>query len=806
MSGFRRVVREVHRRSLWQVLSIYLVGSWVALQVVESLTESAGLPDWVPSFALVLLVIGLPIVMATAFVQEGMGGGAGAADATGEGRGGEVGDEDAAERGSAPPELEAGRHDEAGERRPGTVAAAGSGGGEDSATGVDTGLHHSLFTWRNAIVGGVLAVALLAAAIGTYFFMWSSGIGPVGSLVAQGVLDERDPVVLAEFGNATPDSLLSDVVTEALRVDLLESPILTVVDPSFTRQVLQRMQRDPDTRLTAELAREVAVREGLKAVIQGEVGSAGEGYVLTARLVEATSGRTLAAFRETAEDDGALIGAIDKLSQAIREKAGESLRSIKGGEELETVTTASLDALRKFTQAQEVADRGEPERGVELLEEAVAQDSTFAMAWRKLGVLLGNMGGFEARRDSALTRAYRLRDRLSDRERYLTIAHYHFTITDSLDRAARAYRNVLDVFPDDAIALNNLALVRMRRDDREGALALLDRAVSGPAETSVAHSNRVEALAWLGRFDDARAASARYAERYPEDYRALQARALVEAGAERFEEAEALVREGLERFDTNLARARFKHHQGILAIARGRLGDADARYEEMVEAAPRGAEHALRDMTLARLVLGEDPALLLAEVRDAYATGALSDLPPGQRDWPFILGVTALAGDASALEAGMERALEFAPPSVSEDRIEGVRAEMYGRLALGREEWDEAVARFEEARRLLDCGRCFLAEIGIAHAEAGRGDEAIEAMEEWLEPGAFDFDRAAWDPVVLEHLGVLYEERGDTAAALDAWRRLARRWEDADPRFRPRVEAALQRWEALEGGGSPRGG
>ncbi|NIP60412.1 MAG: hypothetical protein GWM92_00535, partial [Gemmatimonadetes bacterium] len=80
MSAFRRVIHEVHRRSLWQVLSIYLVGSWVALQVVESLTESAGLPDWVPSFALVLLLIGLPIVMATAFVQEGMGGGGEAAE------------------------------------------------------------------------------------------------------------------------------------------------------------------------------------------------------------------------------------------------------------------------------------------------------------------------------------------------------------------------------------------------------------------------------------------------------------------------------------------------------------------------------------------------------------------------------------------------------------------------------------------------------------------------------------------------------------------------------------------------------
>ena len=71
MSVFRRLVAEAHRRSLWQVLGIYLGGAWVAFQVVQALTENAGLPAWLPALALALLVIGLPIVLATAFVQEG---------------------------------------------------------------------------------------------------------------------------------------------------------------------------------------------------------------------------------------------------------------------------------------------------------------------------------------------------------------------------------------------------------------------------------------------------------------------------------------------------------------------------------------------------------------------------------------------------------------------------------------------------------------------------------------------------------------------------------------------------------------
>ncbi|NIP59938.1 MAG: hypothetical protein GWO00_19065, partial [Gemmatimonadetes bacterium] len=74
MSSFKRLVREIHRRSLWQVVGLFGAVSWGVLQVVEVVTESVGLPDWTPGMAFVLLLIGLPIVLATAFVQEGMPG------------------------------------------------------------------------------------------------------------------------------------------------------------------------------------------------------------------------------------------------------------------------------------------------------------------------------------------------------------------------------------------------------------------------------------------------------------------------------------------------------------------------------------------------------------------------------------------------------------------------------------------------------------------------------------------------------------------------------------------------------------
>jgi hypothetical protein len=75
MEGLRQLIREIHRRSLWQVLGIYLVASWAVLEAVEGVSATAGLPDWLAPLALVLLLVGIPIVMATAVVQQGIGSG-----------------------------------------------------------------------------------------------------------------------------------------------------------------------------------------------------------------------------------------------------------------------------------------------------------------------------------------------------------------------------------------------------------------------------------------------------------------------------------------------------------------------------------------------------------------------------------------------------------------------------------------------------------------------------------------------------------------------------------------------------------
>ena len=135
MSRLKQLIHEVHRRSLWQVLGIYVLGSWIALQVVDVLANNVGLPTWFPPFALALLIIGLPIVLATAVVQEGVGTKA-ESDALGP---------------SSPAD------------EPSDVSTA------------PMASHHRLFTWKNAIIGGVAAALLWGGFAAGWFLFGRSG-------------------------------------------------------------------------------------------------------------------------------------------------------------------------------------------------------------------------------------------------------------------------------------------------------------------------------------------------------------------------------------------------------------------------------------------------------------------------------------------------------------------------------------------------------------------------------------------------------------------------------------------------------
>lgn len=284
----RKLAREIHRRSVWQVLAGYAL-LWVLVQgLVELLTDLVGLPLWTPGMTFVLMAIGLPIVLATAVVQGGLPG---------------LRIVDVVD----PNELEG--------RTPDEVHVIPEA---HPLHGV------SFLTWRNAILGGVMAAALLVTSVVAYLAMWAFGIGPVGSLAAQGILQPDDTVLVGAFENQTSDVTVAQRVRSLMETELARSTLVDV--EGGTLDVGTGLPGDPSSQLA--LARQV----GARIVVDGEVRPAEDGYRIYARI-RLPDGTVLAGFGVTAEAED-LSGEVAELALRIRQRFGESLREIHEDEEL----------------------------------------------------------------------------------------------------------------------------------------------------------------------------------------------------------------------------------------------------------------------------------------------------------------------------------------------------------------------------------------------------------------------------------------------------------------------------------------
>ncbi|HTS89316.1 MAG TPA: protein kinase, partial [Gemmatimonadales bacterium] len=446
-----------------RVAALFLLVSVAVLGAVYFLTIQLGLPDWVPWVALGLLAVGLPIMVITGLI----------------------------------------------ERRRAVARATGvwSPSGE---TGVQR-----YITWKKATRGGYLAFGALGVAAAGYTAMRVLGIGPVGTLLASGNFKASDKVIVADFVTRTSDSTLGPSISEAFRIDLAQSPVVTLISTAQVGDALDRMQHPRTAFLTVDLAREVAQREGAKAVVVGEIGQVGKSYALAARLLAAKDGAELVALRETADNDGEILKAVDRLSKRMRERIGESLRTIRTTDPLEQVTTSSLEALRLYTDGVRAASIADNARAISLLRQAVSIDTGFAMAWRKLAVALNNSGGSTASAIDATTRAYAHRDRLPERERYQTTAFYFWKVENDRDKAIAAYRAVLAIDPEDLTALLNLAAILGETRQWASAESLAVRGVRVDPHTVAGYDILLNAQLGQGKTADARATLDRFAKAMP---------------------------------------------------------------------------------------------------------------------------------------------------------------------------------------------------------------------------------------------------------------------------------------------------
>jgi len=770
----KKLIHEAHRRSLWQVLGIYLAGSWIALQVVAQLADSVGFPDWVEPFALVLLVIGLPIVMATAFVQEGV------APAKA------VESEDGGDSQLAPTVTDSGTVIEA------PVAAASASSGT-----------RRLFSWRNALGGGALAFLFLVAVTIAWIVMRQAGIGPAGSLVARGVLDDRAPVIVADF--TAQDSLLARAATEAFRVDLSQSPSVQVLEPAFLVEALGRMEVPKGTPLDAELARELAVREGIPAVVVGEITPAGRGFILTSKLVDADDGSALTSVRETASDTAEVLDALDRLSKSLRERIGESYLSLRADPALAAVTTGSLDALQLYSEALRAFEiQGDNDRGIALLEEAVAIDPEFAMAWRKMGVELRNQFAATSRVNEALTKAFENRDRLTERERLLAGGTYYTSVAADYPKAIAEYERMLDRDPGDAWALNNVSILYGYIRDEPRAYDYMQRSFAADSSTNTAYTNlAIETYRMTGEVDSARAVIERAKARFPGNpaVEMWQARYAVLGGD--YAEATALANEvAASHLENAGVQVMVAGYNAVLAAAQGKLREYDRFVSEYANLSlehdePGDVRSAAQWEAWTRVRAAADTAGALRALEQANGVVALDELPFADRDHPNRAALLAALGEVEDARVVLEE-FEIGADADMKRASENNVFRALGQIALAEGDAGQALEFFRQSDR----GRCSICpKLGMAMAfeAAGQPDSALAWYESYLEdrqPNRMYWDQAGLG-YSLQKAARLADSLGDTDKAALYYAQFVELWADADAELQPQVDAARSRLEEI---------
>lgn len=756
MSASPQWLDRIRRNGLAAVLGTYAAASFGILQVVDIFINHLGLPDWVFPFAVVLLLIGLPITTATAIVQ------------------GREADPGPPHSGIAGPEAVAA----------GPVARPKGR--------VPRGARHWL-TWRRALLGGVGAFALLGLVVVGYMGMRAAGIGPVGTLIAKGALSDRERVLVAEFKAPRGDTLLAASVTEAFRLDLAQSPSLTVLEPDFVRGALQRMEKPPTSRLDADLAREIAQREGVKAVIAGELSSIGGGYVLAAQIVTADSGAALATFRETARDSTELLPALDRLSRALREKVGESLRTVRADAPLEQVTTASLPALRAYTQAVHVAEyEGDQAAAIPLLESAVAQDSAFAMAYRKLSVILGNRAEKRARQIEAVDRAYAYRDRLTGRERALVEASY-FMVRHDLQKAAARYEALLAEYPDYYPAVTNLAVMYKGLRRPEDAERVARRAAELSPGRALSLGNYAEQLVADGKLGAAQAVVDSMRARLGPVRPVFGFQARLELVRGNYAGSEGIMRQMLTRFGSNPdTRIGVDHYLARLAALQGRLDEARRLWAEAAEEARRMGDHewiawiATSDAILDGAIAG-NTGRATAALDDPALAQAVAALPPMDRPYMGLAATEAMSGRPAKARAYLG-AYDAAFPDELRDQDD--RHQIMGMIALAEGRPADAIRELRIGDR-GPCTYCALGDLGRAFEAAGEPDSARAVYERYLAtPDMYRLDMDWVElPRIYERLAQLDAAAGDRQRAAHHAVQLLNLWAHADPALQPRVEA-----------------
>jgi len=352
------------------------------------------------------------------------------------------------------------------------------------------------FSWK---IGA--PVLLLLAAIIAGGMYWRSHHAPK--------LNEQDTLVLGDFNNTTGDPVFDDTLKQAIAVQLGQSPFLNILSDARTRAALKLMAKPPGTKLTPEVARDLCQRAGAKAYVSGAIASLGSQYVIGMDAINCKTGDLLAQEQVTAENKEHVLRALGEAATKLRGKLGESLSTVeKFDTPMDQVTTPSLEALKALSEGRKTLQEQGSASAIPFFNRAIELDPNFAAAYAALGISYSNLRqpGLASQN---LQKAFDLRDKVSERERFRISATYYLLVTGELDKAIQTYEMWAKTYPRNGEPYGNLGVDYSYLGQYEKAVAASLEDLRLNRGSAAAFTNLVGLYAALDRLDDAKA---KYAE------------------------------------------------------------------------------------------------------------------------------------------------------------------------------------------------------------------------------------------------------------------------------------------------------
>jgi serine/threonine protein kinase len=624
---------------------------------------------------------------------------------------------------------------------------------------------------RRLLRPALAAAALLVLAAGSVF-LWQR--------VHTKPLTDKDVLVLADFTNTTGDSVFDDTLKLGLSVQLEQSPFLKLVSERTVNDTLKLMGHPAGDRLTPEVTREVCQRTSSKAMLAGSIVGLGSQYVIGLKAVNCDTGDVLAEAQEQAAGKEAVLKALDAAAVRLRSKLGESLSSVeKYATPLREATTPSLEALKAYSLGLKTENTKEETAALPFYKRAVDLDPNFAMAYAAIGGTYFNLN--EGERGAEYTRkAYDLREKVSERERFWIEGDYYAMATGELEKGAQTDELWQQTYPRDASAYLDLGVVSAYLGNWEKALEEFREALRRAPNTGDNYINLGVAYTTLNRLDEAEAAYKQAEERKLESEFLLQDRyglAFLKGDAAQMARlvSAAMGKPGTE--DLLLAtQADTEGWYGKLKNARELTGRAmdSARHNDAKEsAAAYQAAAALREVESGNREQARaeaNAALKLAPNRDVRAIAALA--------W-------ARAGDTAGAE-GLAGELDKSFPLgtlVQRYWLPTIRAG----VALERQDPNQAIDLLKVAS-MIELGAItqftiFLCPVylrGEAYLMLHDGNRAAAEFQKFIDHRGL-VGNFPWGALARLGLARAYALQGNRAKARAAYRGFLTLWKDADP-------------------------